>query len=393
MHFDVKTLRATVLAALATVALPSPALAQPAANPWASPEAWLCQPGRQDLCSTPVARSIVAAEGSAQRDESRAQPAAPIDCFYVYPTISTDPNGNSSLAIGPGEQRAVAHQFALFASVCRPFAPMYRQVTLAGLRSLIVGQPIPMDRELGYRDVLAAWQHYLATENQGRGVVLIGHSQGARMLMQLLQQEIDGKPVQARLVSAVLAGMNIEVPPGQDKGGSFQHLPLCRSAGQAGCVIAYASYRASLPPPANALFGRSRSAGREVACVDPVALSGQPVDSYLPVPGNLLGGAPRQDDWLAMAKTVDTPFVTLPGLLSARCVNEGGASYLSFTLTPAAQGPQPKDIPGDTISQGRVLDNWGLHLVDIGLVAGNLRTVVRRQGQAWLAAQPTPAAR
>lgn len=397
-------LRRAALAALASLSFQAQAQA-PDTNPWAAPETWLCQPGRADLCQAVPARTVVAADGSLKREAARPQAAAPIDCFYIYPTISLDPNGNSSLAIGPGERRAVAHQFAPFAGVCRTFAPMYRQVTLAGLRGLIVGPPIPIDGELAYRDVAAAWKHYLATQNQGRGVVLIGHSQGARMLMQLIQREIDGKPVQAQLVSAVLAGMNVEVLVGQDRGGSFQHTPLCRSATQTGCVIAWASFRASAPPPANAYFGRTRTPEREVACVDPVALSGQPVDSYLPLRSNLLGreaaAATRPDwpalaDWQALAKSADTPFVQLSGLLGARCVNEGGTSYLAISLTPAAGGAQPKDIPGDTVSQGQVLGEWGLHLVDIALVAGNLQTVIQRQGEAWMAAHkdaaPKPAA-
>ena len=42
------------------------------------------------------------------------------------------PAPNSDMAIGPEEQNVVRQQFARFGSQCRPFAPMYRQVTLAG---------------------------------------------------------------------------------------------------------------------------------------------------------------------------------------------------------------------------------------------------------------------
>ena len=38
-----------------------------------------------------------------------------------------------------------------------------------------------------YADVLDAWREYLARDNRGRGVVLLGHSQGTRMLRQLLR--------------------------------------------------------------------------------------------------------------------------------------------------------------------------------------------------------------
>jgi len=51
------------------------------------------------------------------------------------------------------------------------------------------GKPIPLDPELGFRDVLAAWTHYLRYDNHGRSVVLIGHSQGSRMLMRLIRRK------------------------------------------------------------------------------------------------------------------------------------------------------------------------------------------------------------
>ncbi|MDT9111068.1 DUF3089 domain-containing protein, partial [Escherichia coli] len=77
----------------------------------------------------------------------------------------------------------------------------------------------------------------------------------------LIEREIDGKPVQARVVSAVLLGSNIGVPPGKDVGGDFKTMPLCRAAGQTGCVVTYVSFRASSPPPAGSRFGKADQPG------------------------------------------------------------------------------------------------------------------------------------
>jgi hypothetical protein len=117
-------------------------------GPYASPSAWLCRPDTPGPCS--------------------------------------------------GELRAIEQQFAVFSCVCKTCAPMYRQVTLAGLVALMSGKPIPMDAEMGYRDVAEAWKHYLTYDNKGRGVVLIGHSQGTRLLTQLMQREIEGSGAPAR---------------------------------------------------------------------------------------------------------------------------------------------------------------------------------------------------
>ena len=87
-----------------------------------------------------------------------------------------------------------------------------------------------MDFKLPYEDVRAAWRHYLAHDNGGRGVVLIGHSQGARILARLIAHEIEGKPEQRLLAGALILGFDVEVPEGKDVGGTFKTIPLCRSA-------------------------------------------------------------------------------------------------------------------------------------------------------------------
>ena len=95
--------------------------------------------------------------------------------------------------------------------------------------------------------MLAAWKNYLAHDNAGRGFLLIGHSQGSKMLTRLIADEIDGKPEQARLIGAIIPGTEVEVPDGKLVGGSFAHVPLCSHAGELGCVIVYSTYPADRP--------------------------------------------------------------------------------------------------------------------------------------------------
>ena len=189
------------------------------------------------------------------------QPEGADRLFYVYPTVSNDPTPNSDMNAGPEERSVVQHQFARFGSQCRPYAPLYRQVTLTALRANLSGRPMAPDRALGYKDALDAWKYYLEHDNQGRGVVLIGHSQGSGVLTQLIKNEIDGKPIQDRVVSALLLGTNVAVPAGKDVGGAFQKMPLCRAPNQTGCVIAYVTFRENAPPPTNSFFGRAPGEG------------------------------------------------------------------------------------------------------------------------------------
>ena len=377
---------ASLFCLCALAAAPGVATAAPTPDDtYADDEAWLCKPGRDDLCARPVTLVAVGADGRSEARTMKPEPDAPIDCFYVYPTISLDPNGNSSLVPGEGEKRAVRQQFAPFASTCRPYAPMYRQVTLAGLRSLLMHGPLRVDSELAQEDVRAAWRYYLAHFNRGRGVVLVGHSQGSRMLMGLIARDIEASPAQKLIVSAAVVGFPALVPSGADVGGTFRSMPLCRDASQVGCIIAYSTFRETSPPPANARFGRSNTPGSDVACVDVVAMSGQPLAAMLPVRQNLLGQRITDEEWSRGTRGVEGDFVDFPGYVSAGCVKDGVNSYLAMRLNAESRGARPASLPFDIIVQGRLYDDWGLHNIDLNLVMGNLLQVVRRQGEAWAA--------
>jgi hypothetical protein len=359
-----------------------------AATDYANPDVWLCRPGRQDACAAPQDATIVAVNGNLTRETFHPAKNPPIDCFYVYPTVSNEPGGNSDLNITGAEKLVVNAQFARFAAKCRLFAPMYRQVTLTALRAMISGKPIPVDRDLGYGDVLAAWNYYLAHDNQGRGVVLVGHSQGSGVLTRLIKEEIDGKPVQGKLISAILMGTSLPVPKGADVGGAFKHIPVCRSNSQIGCVIAFADFRANIPPPDNSRFGKAPD-GMQAVCANPAALEGGSgmLNAYLSA-GRISTGSdgPREPfDWTTPAKPIDTAFVKVPGLLSAECVANEHGSYLAVTVHPTAGAARTNDISGDVVVNGQVLQDWGLHLIDANLTMGNLVAIVGDETQAYLA--------
>jgi hypothetical protein len=364
----------------------SPQIATPAANDYSKAETWLCRPGRQDACAVDLTTTIVAADGKLKKELFKADANAPIDCFYVYPTVSLDATPNSDMTAGPEENSVVRAQFARFASQCKLYAPLYRQVTLKALRAAMAGDALSADRKLGYNDVLAAWNHYLQNDNKGRGVVLIGHSQGSTVLTQLIKNEIDGKPIQAKILSALLLGTNVAVPKGKDVGGSFQNFPLCRSTSQLGCAISYVTFRADAPPPANSRFGRVPMEGMQAACVNPASLQGGKAEmhAYLSNGSNGVSAESAQPKpWATRAK-VDTPFVSLPGLLSGECVSNDDDSYLAITTNGDPADPRTDEITGDVVVNGQILKDWGLHLIDAHVAMGNLIDVVAQQSKAYL---------
>jgi len=382
---------AKALAALGlTMTLASAACAQaPAAsvepNDYGKTENWLCLPGRKDACAVDQTTTVVQADGKTSVETFKAAADPAYDCFYVYPTVSTDPGGNSDMVIDEAERRVVEQQLARFAAKCRVFAPMYRQVTLAALRAVMMGQQSPGNGVLAYGDVRDAWRWYLANENKGRGVVLIGHSQGSRMLLDLLRNEVDGKLPQAKMISAYVLGMNTPV----DAAGKFGSIPLCVKADQAGCLVTYVSFRETAPPPANSRFGKTDEQGRRAGCVNPAALlAGKAstdeavLHSYLSSKGfGAVSGQPPKP--FAKDVTVSTPFVALPGLISARCVANGDFTYLSVKVNADPADPRTDEITGDVVVAGNVLKDWGLHLIDVNLEMGDLVALVDRQAKAY----------
>ena len=358
-------------------------------NDYSKAESWLCRPGGKDACAVDLTTTIVNADGKLKEEKWQANPNAPIDCFYVYPTVSLDATPNSDMKPGPEEQAVIQAQFARFGSQCRPYAPLYRQVTLTALRALMTGKQVAIDQPLVYNDVLDAWKHYLAHDNQGRGVVLIGHSQGANVLIELIKREIDGKPIQDRIVSALLLGMNVAVPKGKDVGGAFQKMPLCHSANQTGCVISYVTFRENAPPPANSLFGRVPGEGMVAACTNPAALSGSSgeLHAYLSARGNLLSSAGEMKPWVTPEQPIKTPFVSVPGLLTAECVSNEKGSYLALKVHGNPADPRTDEIAGDVVTNGQVQANWGLHLIDVQAAMGNLVDIASQQAKAYLAKQ------
>ena len=392
-HHPLRLIAGAFLASLALIAPHASAQtagvsAQPR-NDYADGKTWLCKPGRQDACAVNEDATVVHTDGSTKIDAFHAAATDPkIDCFYVYPTVSRDKTANSDMNAGPEELQVVKQQFARFAAVCRPYAPIYRQVTLTALTAGMLGKPMQVDRALGYNDVKDAWDYYLAHDNKGRGVVLIGHSQGSGVLIELVKREIDGKPIQKQILSVILGGARLQVPVGKDVGGDFKSIPLCHAFGQVGCAINFASFRASSPPPANSRFGISSGPGLEAACVNPAALAGGvgKVHAYLTSGTEKIVASDTEAKgpvWTDPPVTITTPFVEVPGMLTAECAKNEYGTYLAISINPE-DGKRTKELSGDVKIGGTVLKDWGLHLIDMNLFMGNLISDVRAQEKTYL---------
>ncbi|WP_227838020.1 DUF3089 domain-containing protein [Nocardia aurantia] len=305
---------------------------------------WLCRPGLSD-------------------DPCGGGTGAPIDCFYVYPTVSVQPSQNANLDIDPEQRAAAADQAAPFDGRCNVWAPIYRQSTVAGLLNSPGARRAPA-LDVAYDSLETAWDDYLAHHNHGRGVVLIGHSQGSMMLRALIRHRIDGTPQQRLLVSAIIPGADVLVAQGKTTGGDFASVPACTDGHQIGCVLAWSTFAGR--PPADAKFGSSPDEpdiygsrgnlpygpGYEVLCTDPAA-PGSTAETPLRaiVNGRTVSGYHGRC-------TTDGPHVL---------VIDGVAEGLLAGALPAIPAP-----------------GWGLHAYDLNIAQQDLVDLVAVQSGVWL---------
>lgn len=346
---------------------------------------WLCKPGaKPNPCKGSLETTRYAVDGSTTVVEPKNARKPKYDCFYVYPTVSEQQTDNANKDIDPQQTAIAEYQAARYSETCRVFAPVYRQFTLKA----IGGSGLSEDAvKIAYGDVLEAWRTYLRKFNRGRGVVLIGHSQGTGMLSTLLREEIERHRAQRRkLISALLLGGNVVVPKGKLVGGTFRRTPLCRSPKETGCVVAFSTFNQT--PPDDAFFGRTTGAlvsipkgadpaDYRVACVNPAAIGSnaekklQTIARSEPFPGTLGVGIGLMYGF--DLPTADTPWLVPQDHYKGRCERSNGADVLMISPIAGARVLNPSPTPG-----------WGLHLLDGNVALGNLVDLVHRQGKRFL---------
>jgi hypothetical protein len=328
---------------------------------YAQGQNWLCGPGiaTDDRClRADLDRTVVKADGTTEQKTSPAATNPPFDCFYVYPTVNFTGGGNDeTMASDTGPEDAVTRaQAARYREVCRVYAPLYRQSTIGGYAN--------QDREkiqaIAYGDVLNAFKQYMANWNQGRPVLLVGHSQGSGHLMKLLQEQYDNDPtLRSKLVAAHLIGGFTTTNPGQPTGGSFQNIPTCTKPDEAGCVVGFNTVATDTPAGDLQRWG-SAPDGKQRMCTNP---------------GSLAAGPAPVDPIVANSNpSYTTPWVEYPGALTAECRTADGFTTLLVTATP-----------GDSRNLADKIGNvpgWGLHINEFNLVHGDLIELARTQSAA-----------
>lgn len=169
-----------------------------------------------------------------------------IDVFYIYPTlIVSEKDTRWNVPIEDKEQQGkilntvVPFQASAWASSGHLYVPYYRQAHIRSYHNLDSG-----GREallFAYSDVKAAFEYYLEHFNNGRGIILAGHSQGSTHLSFILRDFFDGKPLQKQLVSAYLPGNGFEHD-------LYKTIPFMVHPDEIGGYVAWNTFKKKLDP-------------------------------------------------------------------------------------------------------------------------------------------------
>ena len=200
--------------ALAASALPAFTQASvPKAPDYAEPQSWLVQP------DTPGAHQV--------------------DVFWAYPTILGDSQhwlmDPASTSLLKAAMNSVLTQAGVFSGQANIYAPIYRQMNMAGLS--LPEKQVEDLMQYGMEDMQRALAYYLEHLNQGRPFILAGHSQGSNLLVEYVVQNWGTLGCEKRLVAAYLIGWSIT---GDDLKAN-PALKMCENATQVNCFISYNS--------------------------------------------------------------------------------------------------------------------------------------------------------
>jgi hypothetical protein len=237
----------------------------PAVDPaaYARADMWIARP------DIPNNVSLWTPPGVKRNGQGRAE------IFFIHPTSYLQKSQwNAPLRDPESQWRArlfVQSQASAFNDVGEIWAPKYRQATFGAFLTTRADAGKALD--FAYRDVLAAFDYFLAHAPKDRPIVLAAHSQGSYHLMRLLAERIKGRPEAKRIVAAYIVGWPISTTADLPALG----FPACAQPGQARCILSWQSFAEPADPTmitdvyddSRGETGLSR-AGSPMLCVNPL---------------------------------------------------------------------------------------------------------------------------
>ncbi len=331
----------------------------PAAPDYADAQYWAALPSRLDA----------AAQTPPDFVEIALAPAD-VDVFYVHPTGFLSSEGwNDDMREGTltrdQTEAMLASQASAFNSCCSIYAPRYRQATLFSFFEG-AGKSGQQALDLAYQDVLAAFDYYMATHNNGRPIILASHSQGTLHVMRLLKDRFNQGSRKEQLVVAYALGYSMPTDYVTDV---LQGLSVCDTATDTGCIIHWDAYASGEATTSSGLMwypsGWQRGGNSQPVCVDPLKWGmGDKTATIFLDPGftrnNIATQTPAQRSASIMAYDAE--------YAAGRCVD----------------GRLEIDLPDNSPLNAYKGDDGNLHIYDYSLLWGQIRGNARQRIDSYL---------
>ncbi|MDX5585383.1 MAG: DUF3089 domain-containing protein [Aureibaculum sp.] len=168
------------------------------------------------------------------------------DVFYVYPTLITNKKDSRwNVATSDSIQNtkvlntAVSFQASAWATSGKLYIPFYRQAHIRSYSHLDNGGKEALT--LAYEDIKAAFEVYIRKYNNGRPIIIAGHSQGTTHCIMLLKEFFDNKPLQKQLIAAYIPGIGVEKE-------QFNTIKLMTKPSETGGFVSWNTYKKNKLP-------------------------------------------------------------------------------------------------------------------------------------------------
>ncbi|WP_455146021.1 DUF3089 domain-containing protein [Brachyspira pilosicoli] len=168
-----------------------------------------------------------------------------VDVFYLYPTVWYGEGTNKDFVcpidfkpMRENATNALISQSSLFEEVGNIYAPFYRQAD--ALYILDTNNNIKNKEkyfnDIPKKDALAAFDYFIKNYNNNKPFILIGHSQGAMMIKEILIDYFKtNENLMNRLVAAYIIGYSVTTNDLEKN----PHLKFARSEYDTGVIISY----------------------------------------------------------------------------------------------------------------------------------------------------------
>ena len=170
-----------------------------------------------------------------------------VDVFFIHPTTYTNKITTDNASIDDDYVNAktdystILYQASVFNGSCRVFAPRYRQ---ASINMFFESNEEKRKQafNIAYEDIATAFAYYMEHWNNGRPIIIAGHSQGAFIGEKLLKDYFENTHLMKQLVVAYIAGWSVP----KEYYGS---LKMCNDSLQTGCICSWRTLRNGYVPP------------------------------------------------------------------------------------------------------------------------------------------------